>query len=269
MELQHPLNDSPVIDGHPSEALSASTHQIELWDWPLRLFHWALVAAVSVAIVTGKIGGDWMAVHGKAGIAIVGLLAFRVVWGFIGSTHARFSSFVPTPGSILRYLKGIWFGVGHNPLGALSVIALLTVLGFQAGSGLVANDDIAFTGPLISLVQESTSQRLTALHHLVANGLFVLVGLHVVAILAYLILKKTNLVGPMVTGQKKVPQHIDTPQRFKTAGLLVALTLSLGSTWLASGQWITDTPAPATDAQASTPATSPTTTQPAQAQAAW
>lgn len=243
MELQHPIEATQESELSPHSADSTVTHRIELWDWPLRVFHWSLVLAVSIALVTGKVGGDWMAVHGQAGIAVVGLLTFRIVWGLLGSTHARFSSFVPTPQAIFRYVKGVWFGVGHNPLGALSVIALLTVLAFQAGSGLVANDDIAFTGPLISLIDDDLSHKLTGWHKLVANGIFVLVGLHIAAIAAYRILKKANLVGPMITGKKAVPQHIEAPEPFKPWGLAVAAIAASLSLWWASGSWIKpDTP---------------------------
>ena len=101
---------------------------IELWDWPLRLFHWALVVCVSTALVTGWLGGGWMPVHALAGETIVGLLVFRISWGFFGSSHARFHHFLPTPAQIRAYLTGQWSGVGHNPLGALSVLALLKIL---------------------------------------------------------------------------------------------------------------------------------------------
>lgn len=246
MELQHPIEEAQNAELGSQSADQPATHRIELWDWPLRVFHWSLVLAVSIALVTGKVGGDWMAVHGQAGITIVGLLAFRIVWGLLGSTHARFSSFVPTPHAIFRYIKGVWFGVGHNPLGALSVIALLTVLAFQAVSGLVANDDIAYTGPLISLMDEDLSHQLTGWHKLVANGIFILVGLHIVAIAAYRILKKTNLIGPMITGKKAVPQHIEQPEPFKPWGLAVALIAAAVSLWLASGLWIKPDTSPTT-----------------------
>lgn len=253
MELQHPIDDAQDTELSTHSAKRGATHRIELWDWPLRVFHWSLVLAVSIALVTAKVGGDWMALHGQAGLAIVGLLAFRIVWGLVGSTHARFSSFVPTPQSIFRYIKGVWFGVGHNPLGALSVIALLTILVFQALSGLIANDDIAFTGPLISLVEEDLSHQLTGWHKLVANGIFILIGLHIVAIAAYRILKKIDLVRPMITGKKTVPDHIDPPKPFSAWGLVVAIATAAVSLWLASGLWIKpDTPAAQQSTQQST-----------------
>ena len=119
--------------------------RITVWDLPLRLFHWLLVGAVTGALVTVKLGGNAMLWHGRFGLAVLVLLGFRLAWGVLGSTHARFHTFFPTPGRLLAYLRGSWQGLGHNPLGALSVFALIGLFGFQALSGLVASDDIAFS----------------------------------------------------------------------------------------------------------------------------
>ena len=186
-----------------SPAQAAHT-RIRLWDLPVRVFHWSLVLAVATAVVTGKLGGSWMDLHGKAGLGIVGLVVFRLVWGLIGSTHARFVHFVPTPGRLWAHLRGRWRGTGHNPLGALSVFALLALLAAQAATGLFGNDDIAFSGPLFGLVDEALASRLTGIHKQLANVLLVLLALHVAAIAFYLWLKKDNLVKPMVTGWKDV-----------------------------------------------------------------
>jgi cytochrome b len=186
-----------LVDPRPATA-------VRLWDLPTRVFHWALLLAVALAIATGLVGGNWMDLHGQAGLSIVGLLSFRVVWGFVGNRHARFRNFVPGPRRLLAYLQGRWQGLGHNPLGALSVLALLGLLSAQALTGLLGNDEIAFSGPLAALVSEETSLRLTGLHHQLANGLFVLLGLHVAAIALHGWLKKDNLVGPMLSGVKRV-----------------------------------------------------------------
>src|SRR5471030_1835499 len=166
----------------------AEKKRILVWDLPTRVFHWSLVLAVTVAVVSGEIGGDWMEVHGKAGLAILGLVAFRLAWGFAGSTHARFLSFLPTAAKLRAYLRGRWKGQGHNPLGALSIFALLGLLGTQAVTGLFGNDEISFTG----------------LHKQLAYALLVVLAVHIVAILVYLLIKKDNLVKPMVTGWKEV-----------------------------------------------------------------
>jgi cytochrome b len=203
---------------------------------PLRIFHWSLVIAVSTAIVTAEIGGDWMEWHGRAGLTIVGLLVFRLAWGIVGTTHARFFSFAPSPRKIHNYLKGRWQGVGHNPLGALAVFGLLGLLMTQAATGLFANDDIAFTGPLFSLVGEAWSGRLTAWHRQLSDVLFVLIGLHVAAIVFYAIVKRNNLVKPMVTGWKEL-HSADAPEPTRGGGfpaLIISVAVALIAVYGAS-----------------------------------
>jgi cytochrome b len=178
---------------------------IHIWDLPHRLFHWLLVVSVIASYVTAKIGGALIDWHGRLGIFILGLLVFRLIWGFVGSTQSRFVTFFPTFSRIVAYLKGSWQGIGHNPLGALSVLALLTVLAVQVGTGLFANDDIAFEGPLFNLVDKSFSNKLTSWHNTSFNFLLALVGLHLVALIFYRWVKKTNLIVPMLTGKKKIP----------------------------------------------------------------
>lgn len=211
-----------------------------IWDLPTRLFHWALALAVTAALVTGLLGGNWMVWHGRAGLLIVGLLAFRLAWGFVGSTHALFSDFFPTPRRLRDYFRGSWRRAGHSPLGGLSVLGLLSLLAWQAGSGLFSNDDIAFSGPLYDLVDKSTSDSLVGWHRL---GLWVIVGmvaLHVAAILFYWFVRGKDLVRPMLTGWKEADEA--SPLR---GGGMVALCVSLAicgaAVWLASGNWI---PAP-------------------------
>ena len=208
--------------------------RIRLWDLPTRVFHWSLVVAVLTAFVTGQLGGPWMSVHAKAGLAIIGLVVFRLAWGVVGSTYARFLNFVPTPGKIKAYLQGQWQGVGHNPLGALSVLALLGLLAAQSGTGLFANDDIDFSGPLAAWVDSALSNRLTSFHVLLANGLIGLMALHLVAIIFYVRFKKDTLVKPMVTGWKEVSSGTSATQ----GGLIafsVAVLFALAAVYGASG----------------------------------
>jgi cytochrome b len=179
---------------------------VHIWDWPLRLFHWLLVIAVVGAYVTGKLGGDLTDWHGRIGGLILGLLVFRIIWGFVGTTHARFASFFPTFSRLAAYFKGNWQGVGHNPVGALSVLALLAVLTVLAATGLFANDDIAFEGPLFSLIDKSLSDKLSGIHALALDVLMVLLALHLAAIAFHQLVKKNNLVLPMLTGRKQVPK---------------------------------------------------------------
>lgn len=238
--------------------------RIKVWDAPLRLFHGSLLLAVSAAIATGLLGGEWMTWHGRAGIAIVGLLAFRLSWGLIGSSTARFARFLPTPARVRAYVSGRWHGVGHNPLGALSVVALLGLLAAQVGTGLFSNDDIAFAGPLATLLQEEQVSKLTAWHHRLINVLYGLIGLHVAAIVFYTVFKRERLVPPMVTGWKDVhavpqgaPQAPAHPARHGALALLLSVVIGVGAGWLASGAWIkadTPTAAPTTTPNSTTPA---------------
>lgn len=217
--------------------------QIRLWDLPTRLCHWLLALGVIAAVVSGQIGGNLIEWHGRIGLLIIGLIVFRLAWGLFGSTYARFAHFFPTPAKLAAYLKGEWQGIGHNPLGALSVFGLLGLVALQVVTGLFANDDIAFVGPLFALVDKDLSNRLTGLHHLAANLLFVLVGLHLVAIAFYLHVKKVNLIRPMVTGWKEA-EHGEHAAGGGLLALVLALALAGGAVYGASGVWLPEPPPP-------------------------
>ncbi|AZG07573.1 cytochrome B [Pigmentiphaga sp. H8] len=175
--------------------------KIRVWDLPTRLFHWLLVVCVIGAFVTVKVGGLWAEYHLLFGYAVLGLILFRIVWGFVGSGHARFARFVRGPRAIAAYLRGTMPRTpGHNPLGALSVVAMILLLGYQAATGLFANDDIFTEGPLAGLVGKDWSDRLTGLHKLDELPILILVGLHIVAIVWYRVAKKQKLTRAMVTG---------------------------------------------------------------------
>jgi len=219
--------------------------QIKVWDLPTRVFHWVLFLAVSAAVVTGLQGGNWMVWHGRLGLLIIGLLAFRLVWGLVGSTYARFSQFVPTPGRVLAYLRGQWHGLGHNPLGALSVLALLALLSWQSISGLFSNDDIAFDGPLYDLVSKTTSDWLTGLHRQGLWLILALVALHVLAVLFYRFGRGKDLITPMLTGTKATDEPGAEPAR--GGGLLafaVALVIAIAAVWVADGGLLPPPPPP-------------------------
>jgi len=182
---------------------------LKVWDLPVRLFHWCLVGLVCLSVYTGLTGGlTEMDLHIKSGVAILSLVVFRIVWGAVGGTHARFGDFVKGPRVVVGHIREELLGgspsrsMGHNPLGGWMVILLLAVLLFLAGTGLFASDDIFTEGPLAAKVAKATSDRLTTFHHWAGNLLFGLVGLHVLAVFGYLLLKKENLIRPMVTGKK-------------------------------------------------------------------
>lgn len=238
-------------------------HRVRVWDAPLRLFHWLLLAAVGAAIASGLAGGSWMAWHGRAGLAIVGLLAFRLVWGLVGSETSRFAHFLPTPRRLRAYLAGAWQGIGHNPLGALSVVALLSLLALQAGTGLLSNDDIAFAGPWSELLDEDRVRALTGWHHRLVNGLYVLIGLHLAAIVFHTLVKRDRLVPPMVTGWKSTARPHAAPRQAGPWALALALAVGLASAWAANRSWhhAADAPGVAAPAQAlGTPASTAAST---------
>ena len=181
--------------------------RVKVWDLPTRLFHWLLVVFVVVSFTTAEIGGNAMPYHQKSGYIILTLLLFRIAWGFFGGRSSRFVSFVCSPATVLRYVTESlsrrsprYFG--HNPLGGWSIIATLLALLLQAGTGLFANDDIFTEGPLAHLVSKAASDWLTRIHRLNSDLIVILVVIHVMAIIFYLLVKRDNLITPMITGFK-------------------------------------------------------------------
>jgi cytochrome b len=182
--------------------------KIRVWDLPTRLFHWALFLAVVGSFVSADEGGNALDWHARFGYFILSLLLFRLIWGVVGSHYARFLNFIKSPQMVLVYLKNPTEIAGHNPLGALSVIALLGFLLLQAVTGLFASDDIAFEGPLSKYVSSNWVEFLTSAHRLNESVLIGLIALHVGAILYYRWFKKVNLVKPMITGDKEWAEKI-------------------------------------------------------------
>ena len=181
--------------------------KIRIWDLPTRSFHWSLVLLIVFSFVTAKIGGNWMYWHFYSGYAILSLITFRILWGFVGGRYARFGSFLFSPAQILQYLRNAPNAVktlGHNPVGSLSVFALIGFVGLQAVTGLFSNDDISEEGPLVRFVSNATSNWFTSIHNLNEKMLLVLVLTHVGAVLFYLLRKKENLIKPMISGDKDV-----------------------------------------------------------------
>jgi len=190
-------------------ATGRAVRRLRVWDLPLRLFHWSLVGLLATSWISAELGGNAMQVHQWSGMSVLALLLFRLAWGVVGGTHARFVSFVRSPAAALRYACGLLRGdapryLGHNPLGAWMVLALLASLALQAGTGLFANDDIMIEGPLAARVSKETSDLLTQVHEINFNVLLGLVGVHVLAALYYLMVKRDNLIAAMVTGNKQV-----------------------------------------------------------------
>lgn len=219
--------------------------KVLVWDLPTRACHWLLVLACTAAYISGENGGNWLVWHGRIGLFIVGLLTFRLAWGFAGSTYARFSNFVRGPAAIKAYLAGNWRGLGHNPLGALSVLGLLALIALQLLSGLCAlNDDTGYAGPLYPLLGGALSELATRVHHQVFDLLLIIVVLHVLAVLFYTHFRKDNLVTPMLTGHKEVSAG-ESARGGGALAFILALAIAGATTWVASGVWIAQPPPPA------------------------
>ena len=210
--------------------------RLAIWDLPTRLFHWLVVALIPALWWTAK--QEEMEIHMILGQVMLGLILFRIFWGLIGSSTARFSGFVRGPGAILAYLRGTAKpAIGHNPIGALSVLAMLLVLATQVGLGLFAfHDDLALQGPLAHLVSEETSETLTDRHETMFNVVLALIGLHLAAILFYLVVRRKNLVGPMVSGKGAAAPGAEALTPAPAWRFLLAASAAVGLTlWISSG----------------------------------
>jgi len=215
---------------------TSERRMVAIWDLPTRLFHWLLVGLMAVSYVTVEIGGNAMQLHAWSGFTILGLVLFRVAWGFAGSTPSRFKTFLVGPRRVKAYAQTLLRPEGahhltHNPLGGWSVAAMLAAVLVQAATGLFASDDIMTQGPLNRLVSSDTGRLLTDLHELNANLIVALAAAHVAAVLFHLVYKRDNLIGPMITGEK--PWEGPLPEIRKSPLWLAAVVAALaaGAVW--------------------------------------
>lgn len=206
--------------------------KIRIWDLPLRLFHWLLVMAVVGSFVSVKLGGNAMIWHGRFGYLVLALIVFRLVWGFVGTHHARFTQFIKSPKVIVAYLKNPAETPGHSPMGAVSVLVLIALFLAQALAGLFATDDIAFDGPLAKYVASAWVELLTSFHRWNEWVLLALVATHIGAILYYKYAKRINLTSAMITGDKELADAAmvplikdDSKVRLKAMAILIAIAL--------------------------------------------
>jgi cytochrome b len=205
-----------------------------IWDIPVRFFHWALVALIALAYATAELGVLSMDAHVLAGEGVLVLVLFRVLWGVLGSDTARFSQFVKGPGAVIAYLKAARAGehkahMGHNPAGALMVLLLMTLAGAQAITGLFSSDDIVTEGPLASLVSSSTSGLITGIHEALFNLLMAAILVHLAAVVFYLVVKKDNLIRPMVLGVRPAIPGVKEPKFVNplVAAVLLAIAVAI------------------------------------------
>lgn len=215
-----------------------SARTIRVWDLPVRVFHWTLALLVVSQIVTVSIGGNAMEYHVLGGYTLLTLIAFRILWGFLGTSTARFTNFLSGPRATLRYARSLLSSsperaVGHNPLGGWSVLAMLVSILVQAVSGLFTDDDIMTTGPLNKYVSNDTASVFNIIHETNAVVLLTLICIHLGAILFYLLRKNENLVKPMFTGNKQLPEDTaDSLRPFEGAlRALIILAVCAGITW--------------------------------------
>jgi cytochrome b len=215
------------------------TSSTRIWDFPTRLFHWLLAVSVIALVVTAKMGGNAMEWHLRLGHVVLALLVFRLVWGLIGGYWSRFASFTPSPARLLRYLRGQGTATdhnGHSPLGALSVWAMLLVLGAQVASGLFSDDDIAFAGPLTRFVSGDTVGDATTWHKEWGQWLLLaLIALHLCAIVFYTVVRRKRLVAAMVHGDQAAPAGTRAARDGMAQRLLALVLFALcagGAWWL-------------------------------------
>jgi cytochrome b len=214
-----------------AEDTTPSRPAVRVWDVPVRLVHRATVIAVALSWWTGETGRlEW---HRWSGYALLGLVTFRIYWGFFGSSTARFRQFVRGPRAVAGYLRGAWnVAAGHNPLGALSVLALIVLLLAQVMLGLFAVDvDGIESGPLSLYVSFETGRLAAEWHEAVFNVLLALTALHIVAIAWYRVVKKEKLVEAMIHGTRAYPQDVPPVQHASLLRLVLGIVLASGFTW--------------------------------------
>ena len=208
-----------------------SPRGVRIWDLPTRLFHGALLLLVPALWATHH--WDWMDLHILLGETMLGLILFRLFWGMIGGSTARFAGFVRGPRAIADYLRGrAPARIGHNPIGAVSVVALLLVLAVQIGLGLFASDEDGLNvGPLSHLVSFDTATTLAKRHETMFYVLLALIVVHVAAVLFYLLVRRRDLVTPMITGCGAGEAEMAPAPLWR---FLVSVVLAAALTWIVS-----------------------------------
>lgn len=208
-------------------------YRIRIWDLPTRVFHIVLALSVAGLVATGELGGNAMQIHFLLGYMVLALVIFRLIWGVVGGHWSRFVNFVPSPTKLLAYVqslraKQVAHHIGHNPLGALSVLAMFSFLLLQVISGLMSDDDISNSGPWSVLVPSDWVTLATQYHGDIGKVLLIfLVALHVATVLYYKLVKKEDLITPMITGDKVLPNQIPDSRDTLTSRLF-ALSILVG-----------------------------------------
>ncbi len=219
-------------------ALRSFTQPMQLpmrvWDAPTRLFHWAIVLLIVFSYVS--VQANWMELHLLSGYTVLTLLLFRIVWGFVGSETSRFARFLRSPLAGMRHLAEFTrrapdTEVGHNAAGGWMVLLMLLLLAAQIGTGLFSNDDGATEGPLAKHVPKDLSDRLSGLHGILFWVLLGTIAVHVGVVVLYAVVKKQNLVRPMLTGKKRLPAATPAPRMASSLLALAILAASALVVW--------------------------------------
>ena len=216
---------------------------IKIWDVPVRIFHWSLVTLFIAAYVTNLLGPNYFNYHLWAGYGIIVLVVFRILWGFVGTYHARFFNFVRSPVATTKYAlsvlkkKDVHY-LGHNPLGAVMVVALLLAILVQAVTGLFTNDEIINLGPLYGYINDELSLKLTSIHRQLFYWIVGAIFLHIVAVLFHVWFKRDNIVKAMFTGKKNTDELAEeksiSSSRIWLAIIIVAIVIA-ALVWIISG----------------------------------
>lgn len=211
--------------------------KVRIWDVPTRLFHWTLVGLIAFSWWSAE--EEYLDWHIWSGLAILSLLIFRLLWGLVGSSTARFANFVRGPGTILAYLRDMkgWRPVGHSPFGALSVLAMLGAIAVQVGLGLFSIDkDGLYEGPLAYLVSLDASEEIADLHEDWFNVLLLLIGLHLAALLFYRLVLGKKLIGPMFSGSGAADASVEPMKLGRWWVAILCLAIAIGATrWIIAG----------------------------------
>lgn len=208
--------------------------RIKVWDLPIRLFHWLLVIAFCLSAYSAFQDkfGIYATMHIWSGFAVIVLVSWRIVWGLVGSDTARFTTFIKSPLAALAYLKTMRkkqskSPIGHNPLGGYSVMLMLVILLAQAIIGLFGSDSMFFEGPLAYRVGDLAGD-ITDIHEILGLFLIGLVSLHITMVLLYRLVKKTNLIMPMISGHMLRETLGEKPLKFRSSLLALFLLLPVG-----------------------------------------
>lgn len=210
--------------------ISSPKRGVLVWDLPTRLFHWLLASCLVASWITAEAGFDWTEIHFLLGYCSLGLILFRIIWGFSGTTHARFINFIRGPRAVVANIPKLFSrqpstSVGHNPIGGWSTIAFIILVGTQATTGLFLTDDIFYAGPYNGVISGDLAGFLAKVHHLNFNVLQGLVVIHLLAIVWYRFGKGSRLASAMFSGRKQLTQTFQD-QAITSSGLMRAALIA-------------------------------------------